>query len=90
MDSGITIYALYKTTVLQNKLTESLSLSIEIKRTTYYLLLPIPLNFAPLVNGNVAIEAYLTLLQIFGMNMTLRNRLRSITRFSVFCCLFFF
>jgi len=51
MDSGITIYALYKTTILQNKLTESLPLCIEIKHTTYYLQLLIPLNFVPLVNG---------------------------------------
>lgn len=51
MDNGITIYALYKTTVLQNQLTESLPLCTEIKHTTYYLWLPIPLNFAPLVNA---------------------------------------
>lgn len=37
MDSSITIYALHKTTVLQNKLTESLPLCIEINHTTYYL-----------------------------------------------------
>uniref|UniRef100_A0A8B9N5B8 ADP/ATP translocase n=1 Tax=Accipiter nisus TaxID=211598 RepID=A0A8B9N5B8_9AVES len=37
MDSSITIYALHKTKVLQNKLTESLPLRIEINHTTYYL-----------------------------------------------------
>ena len=39
---------------------------------------------------DVATEAYLTLLQIFGMNVTLKNRFRNITRSSVFYCLFFF
>lgn len=35
-DSGITICAVYKATVLQNKLTASLPLNTEINHATYY------------------------------------------------------
>lgn len=39
---------------------------------------------------DVVTEAYVTLQHTFGMNMTLRNWLKNITRCSVFYCLFFF